>query len=115
MTGRIAISVGDVTGIGPEITLKALASELPSDDWQYVLFGDPDLIKALNARLALGLPISTGTRISIASGLSSRLPTALSPGDPEAARAALAWLEAGAQRCLAGVNALWAAWNAPLK
>jgi 4-hydroxythreonine-4-phosphate dehydrogenase len=102
VAGPIAISIGDVTGIGPEVTLKALASELPNDDWQYVLFGDPDLINALNARLALGLPISTGTRISLASGLSSRLPKALSPGAPEAARAALAWLRAGAQRCLAG-------------
>ena len=32
MTGWIAISLGDVTGIGPEVTLKALAGEAETDD-----------------------------------------------------------------------------------
>ena len=27
MSSRIAITVGDVTGVGPEVTLKALAAE----------------------------------------------------------------------------------------
>ena len=28
MMGRVGISLGDITGIGPEVTLKALAAEL---------------------------------------------------------------------------------------
>jgi 4-hydroxy-L-threonine phosphate dehydrogenase PdxA len=39
MTGWIAISLGDVTGIGPEVTLKALAAEAQSDDARYLLIG----------------------------------------------------------------------------
>ena len=47
MTGWIGISLGDVTGVGPEVTLKALAAEAgvaferlrPTDgtDWNDVL------------------------------------------------------------------------------
>jgi 4-hydroxy-L-threonine phosphate dehydrogenase PdxA len=29
MTGLIGIAVGDMTGVGPEVTLKALAEEAP--------------------------------------------------------------------------------------
>ena len=43
MTGWIAISLGDVTGIGPEVTLKALAEETKSDDTRYLLIGDSRL------------------------------------------------------------------------
>ena len=32
MTGWLGISLGDVTGVGPEVTLKALASEATADD-----------------------------------------------------------------------------------
>jgi 4-hydroxythreonine-4-phosphate dehydrogenase len=101
VAGRIAIAVGDVTGIGPEVTLKALGAELPGDDWEYMLLGDPDLINALNGHLGLRLPIGSA-RISVASDLPFRLPKSLSPGASDAARAALVWLQAGAQRCLAG-------------
>mgnify|MGYP002140301741 CR=1 FL=1 len=31
MSGMIGISLGDVTGVGPEVTLKAIAAELPAD------------------------------------------------------------------------------------
>ena len=31
MTGWIGISLGDITGIGPEVTLKALALEAQAD------------------------------------------------------------------------------------
>ena len=36
----IAIALGDVTGIGPEVTLQALAEDLDQDDTRYVLLGD---------------------------------------------------------------------------
>ena len=36
----IGITLGDVTGIGPEVTLKALAKEAPSDDAHYLIIGD---------------------------------------------------------------------------
>jgi 4-hydroxythreonine-4-phosphate dehydrogenase len=97
MTGRIAISVGDVTGVGPEVTLKALAAELPRDESHYIVFGDADRLRVLNRQLGLALPLEGG-RITIESAVS--LPKNLSPGAPESARAALAWLRAGAAECL---------------
>ena len=56
-TARIGISLGDVTGIGPEVTLKALAAEANSDDTRYLLIGDVDYTRALNRKLGLNLSL----------------------------------------------------------
>src|SRR5687768_8818417 len=98
MSSRIAITVGDVTGVGPEVTLKALAAELPQDNCSYVLFGDADQLRDLNARFKLGADLQP-PRISILN--STKLPDKLATGAPEAARAALDWLRAAAAECLA--------------
>ena len=37
----IGISLGDVTGIGPEVALKTLASEAESSDTRFLLIGEP--------------------------------------------------------------------------
>ena len=42
MTGWIGITLGDVTGIGPEVALKAVAAEADNDDTRYLLIGDAD-------------------------------------------------------------------------
>ncbi|HWD21278.1 MAG TPA: 4-hydroxythreonine-4-phosphate dehydrogenase PdxA [Verrucomicrobiae bacterium] len=106
MTGWIAIALGDVTGVGPEVTLKALAAEAAADDTRYLLIGDLDLVEALARRLGLGLelrrfcaPTDPG-RFFVHNPLSEPLPADLPPGSPTAARAAVAWLTDGAQRCL---------------
>ena len=57
MTGWIAISLGDVTGIGPEVTLKALAAEAASDPFRYLLIGDDASTLRLNQALGLNLPL----------------------------------------------------------
>ena len=57
MTARIGISLGDITGIGPEVTLKALALEAPADDTRYLLIGDAEHTRRLNAQLGLNLPL----------------------------------------------------------
>ena len=54
---RIGISLGDVTGIGAEVALKALAAEAGSDDTRYLLIGDVDHIRALNRKLGLNLSL----------------------------------------------------------
>jgi 4-hydroxythreonine-4-phosphate dehydrogenase len=97
MSNRIAITVGDVTGVGPEVTLKALAAELPQDDCSYVVFGDIDQLREFNAHLKLGVDLQT-PRISVQN--STKLPAKLPAGAPEAAHAALAWLRAAAAECL---------------
>jgi len=106
MTGWIAISLGDITGIGPEVTLKALAAEAQSDETRYLLIGDSDSTAALYEQLGLQFPLQPFSefgekgRIFLHDPLREPLPPGLEPGSPAAARAALAWLTDGAQRCL---------------
>src|ERR1043166_149400 len=56
-TARIGISLGDVTGIGPEVTLKALAAQDESESTRYLLIGDVEYIQALNRKLGLNLSL----------------------------------------------------------
>src|SRR5437660_1820601 len=109
MPNTIGISLGDVTGIGPEVTLKALAVEAQSDDARYLLIGDPELTLELNRKLGLDLPLSRDSagRFCLLNPLSQPLPPDLSPGSAVAARAAVAWVRTGAELCLARkLNAL---------
>jgi len=98
--------MGDVTGIGPEITLKALNAEKDRDDCRYLLIGDIGIATHLNEQLGLRLPFETcesknaSGRFCVHDPLASSLPSDLSCGSPAAARAAIAWLTDGAQRCL---------------
>lgn len=108
MTGRIGISLGDVTGIGPEVTLKAVAAELPADQTCYVLIGDSAVAMELSRRLKLDFPLTplaqadSTTRVCIANPLAAALPPNLSAGAPAAANAAVAWLKDAGERCLRG-------------
>src|SRR5262249_8315703 len=102
----IGISLGDSTGIGPEVTLKALAAETPTGDTRFLVIGDAGYLRRLNERLALNLPWheysgpSAPGRFFYHSPLSEPLPGDLTAGSPAAARAAVAWLRDGAERCL---------------
>src|ERR1700733_11562263 len=106
MTGWIAIALGDVTGIGPEVTLKALAAEQDEDDTRYLLIGDSEHTAALYEQLGLQLPLQPFSefgaegRFFLHNPLHESSPPGLAPGSPAAARAAVAWLTDGAQRCL---------------
>ena len=108
MTGWIGISLGDVTGIGPEVTLKALATEAQADSTRYLLIGDANHARRLNRQLGLNLPLQDYAgqdqpgRIFLCQPLPSALPADLLPGSPAAARAAVAWVREGAERCLRG-------------
>ena len=102
----IGISLGDVTGIGPEVTLKAIAAEAGRDTHRYLLIGDAALIKGLNQKLGLATPWSdfseneAAGRFLIFNPLKDPLPRELSAGAAAAAKAAVAWLHEGAERCL---------------
>jgi len=106
MNGWIGITLGDVAGIGPEVTLKALVSESASDDTRYLLIGDAGHARRLNEHFGLNLPLQTfggwkePGRFFILNPLSESLPADLVEGSPAAARAAMAWLEEGARLCL---------------
>lgn len=105
MTGWIAISAGDPTGIGPEVTLKALAAELPADDFRYLVVGDTVQLERLNSDLGLGLALrpfhsfQEPGRILCHSPLPP-LSSPLAPGGAAAAEASVAWLTEAARFCL---------------
>ena len=106
MIGWIGISLGDITGIGPEVTLKALAVEVKADDTRYLLIGDSAHACRLNEHLGLKLPLQSYAgkdkpgKIFLCQPLADALPTDLLEGSPAAARAAVAWVREGAERCL---------------
>jgi 4-hydroxythreonine-4-phosphate dehydrogenase len=108
MKGWIGISLGDATGIGPEVVLKALAVETPLDDTRYLLIGDIEHIRGLNKRLGLKLALhgweerEGAARILVFNPLAEVLPADLVKGSPAAAWAAVAWVRDGAERCLRG-------------
>jgi len=109
MTGWIGISLGDIAGIGPEVTLKALAREIETDGMRYLILGDSRHTLGLNRRLGLNLPLqpyvageASAGRIFLHQPLAEALPEGAPAGSPAAARAAVEWVREGARRCLAG-------------
>ena len=104
----LGISLGDVTGVGPEVALKAVAAEAAADETKYLLLGDDKLILRLNARLSLNLPLKKFSdygdagRFFIFNPLAESLPENLPAGAPLAAHAAVAALHDGGHRCLRG-------------
>jgi 4-hydroxythreonine-4-phosphate dehydrogenase len=106
MAALIGISLGDVTGVGPEVTLKALAANAPHDGVRFLLIGDTGILADWNARLGLNLPLlpyagpAGKGRIFVHNPLSEPLPRDLIPGSPAAANASVAWLQDGGERCL---------------
>ena len=100
---RIGISIGDVTGIGPEVALKALAAEAHADQQRYLLLGDAALLRRLQRQYGLDLELSEDNpdaRFLVANPFNESLEPELESGSPTAARAAVAWLKEGAERCL---------------
>ena len=116
MTGWIGISLGDATGVGPEVALKAAAAEARRDRTKYLFLGDEQLLRRLNRKLSLNLPLKEFSGYggngkfftanpfadSGSTGSLPALPGKLPAGSPLAAQAALAALRDGAKRCLRG-------------
>lgn len=116
MKPRIGISLGDVTGVGPEVTLKALAAltteQLKAD---FTIIGNAGVVEDWTQRLGLGPEVSARIRVldpcKQGSGAANASPQTL-PDDVEerrlpagaapAARAAVDWIREGARLCLAG-------------
>ncbi len=108
MKNWIGISIGDVTGVGPEVALKAVASEAPADETKYLLLGDENVLGRWNASLGLNLSLakfssySAAGKFFVANPLAEPLPEHIPAGAPQAANAAVAALRDGGQRCLRG-------------
>ena len=105
----LAVTLGDPTGIGPEVALKSLGVLLAEDDDTcFVLLGDRPLIARLGGvpgwdrELPPHVPGSrSAARVTIAA-VTQDLPEVLSPGHPRAAKAAMAWLRRAGEGCLCG-------------
>ena len=108
MKNWIGISLGDVTGVGPEVTLKAVAAEAASDDAKYLFIGGEKILRQLNEKLSLNLPLENFSRYNaagkffIANTPAAPLPENLPTGSPVAAQASVTWLRDGGERCLRG-------------
>jgi 4-hydroxythreonine-4-phosphate dehydrogenase len=108
MKNWIGISLGDVTGVGPEVALKAVAAEAAKDDVKYFFIGDEKILRRLNQNFLLNLPLqkfsgyNASGRFFFANPFDGTLPEKLSAGAPEAARVSVAYLLDGADRCLRG-------------
>jgi 4-hydroxythreonine-4-phosphate dehydrogenase len=105
MTGWIGISLGDATGVGPEVALKAVAAESQNDGAKYLFIGDGKILRRLNEKLSFNLPLKTfagytDDRFCVTNPIAEKLPENLPAGSPLAAQAAMASLREGAERCV---------------
>ncbi len=105
LTMRIGIAIGDVTGVGPEVALKAVAAEAKNDQAQYVFIGDENILQGLNQKLPGPLSLKALShngdgRFFFTNPCGNKLPEKLPQGSPIAANAAMAALWNGAERCL---------------
>lgn len=108
MKNWIGISLGDVTGVGPEVALKAAAAEAGSDDTKYLFIGDEQILTRLNGKFSLNLSLEKFTgyeangRFFVAQSLTTALPEELPQGAEIAANASMGWLFDGAARARRG-------------
>src|SRR5690242_16875637 len=58
---RIAITMGDPAGIGPEVALKALADPALARLARYLLVGDAEVLRQTAAQIGLPLPATVVT------------------------------------------------------
>jgi len=109
---RLAITLGDINGVGPEILAKALEQLWPAPPCPLVVFGDIRVLESMR-RFAPLMPELYGLDSLDGVGADNRgIPVfdagcttpLLQPGklDPEAGRCAAAWIEAAAKAALAG-------------
>jgi 4-hydroxy-L-threonine phosphate dehydrogenase PdxA len=105
MTGWFGITLGDVTGIGPEAALKAVATESKRDKSKYLFIGPGKTLERLNSKFTR-LPLKKFTgygdngKFFVVDPSHQKLPANLPCGSPLAAQAAIASLREGAKRCL---------------
>lgn len=106
----LGVLLGDVTGIGPEVALKALASAAGEmEDTRFVVIGDSAVANYYAGLLGLesGLPPAADpgnadARVVLHDPGTAALSPDLPHGDPTAARAAVDWLREGARMSMAG-------------
>ena len=107
MSLTIGITLGDVTGIGPEVAVKALAqAAAEAPDTAFIVLGDRAWLNRNNGQRLGPLPVwdpgNPRPGVGVLDPRGTELAADLQPGAIPAARAALDWLREGATRCLRG-------------
>ena len=110
---RLAITLGDVAGVGPEVVVRSLAALLPQRDWQVVIVGCPVVVRRALAMLSLEWEVASVEecgddwcregRLVVwnpASVAVNEVPIGVA--DARAGRAAYDWLVAATRAALAG-------------
>lgn len=96
----LAIACGDFAGIGPEVSLRAVAqASLLESHRRFVLVGDRGHVLHTRNRLGLNLPIGPEHAVQLIDPRSEPLPALLPPGGPVSALAALDYLRRAAEGC----------------
>lgn len=107
MNGWLGISLGDISGIGPEVALKAVAAEANKDKTKYLFIGDEKILARLNKKFRLNLPLqlfadkNSSGRFYFTNPILEKPPAKL-PAGSRIANAAISCLRDGARRCLRG-------------
>lgn len=108
MPRLIGLCLGDPSGIGPEVTLKAIAAVPPGPEFGYQIFGSAEVLAQVEAKLHTGVSIACDGQAPQPGGITlldrygARFSTSPTPGSRAGASAAVAWLQSGAEACLRG-------------
>ncbi|MEZ5797612.1 MAG: 4-hydroxythreonine-4-phosphate dehydrogenase PdxA [Paracoccaceae bacterium] len=96
----IGITLGDPAGVGPEITLKAVAEMTPGDRAQTRIFGNLDTL----ARCAemLSIPLRPGVDVAVTDLPIEGAPLAFGKLDPRGGDASFRFIEAAVKAAMAG-------------
>ena len=107
---RLGITLGDVTGVGPEVALKALQELQGSKDVQYVVIGDSGVVNQTCKSLGFRCPqVIESLREPFFESVAVWCPPGPvligphTPGCSTAAIAAIEWLRAAGTACLEGL------------
>lgn len=102
MRARIAVTMGDPAGIGPEVVVKALADPEMLDLARWVVVGDSEILQAAAASAGIEWPPDP-SRVEI-KDLHLLSPGQVAIGRPSAAcgRAALEYVRTATEMCVAG-------------
>ncbi len=97
---KIAISIGDPAGIGPEVVVKALANDALRTLAHWIVIGDPAAWALIEAQTGRQLGQFTNVTVQSPGSLKSTPP--IGQLNPDCGRAALAYVRRAAELCLRG-------------
>ena len=109
---RVALTLGDVAGVGPEVVVRSLVQLLPHQDWQVVIVGCPVVVRRALTLLSLPWEVvsinqcgddwSRAGRLVVWNPSRSKVDEVpIGVADARAGRAAYDWLVASTRAALA--------------